>query len=189
MNRFTQIHKYDLLGEGLWDDLVFASNAINPLGGASDPPRSTVTGLLEFETNKDQVIAGAFEMPHLWVEESYIQPHLHLRCLASDLGHNSRWQLEYDRCNPTGEWESVYGSYAHSEIITVPNPGNVNKGIIAAWADIDMTGYKISAGVAWKITRLGSGDVLDNDAGSIALVFWDIHWQKNRLGSIGKFHV
>ena len=55
---------------GLWEDLRFPASGINPLGAASDPSRSNVTGMLEFSGTADNLIAGAAQMPHGWLEGS-----------------------------------------------------------------------------------------------------------------------
>ena len=49
-----------------WEDLKFPSQGINPPGAASDPTRSTATGLLRFSGVNDNVIAGLAQMPHAW---------------------------------------------------------------------------------------------------------------------------
>lgn len=184
----TAPNRGKLLGEGLWDDLRFPSSGINPPGAASDPARNNVTGLLDFSGTQDNIIAGLFEMPHMWLQGSELAPHLHLRMPTADAGKVSRWKFEYDRSNPTGDWESDYQSYANSETISVVNPGNVRRSVMAGFSRIDMTGYVESCQVAWRLTRLANSDPLDNDTSVIALAFWDIHWQVEKLGTFNEYH-
>lgn len=180
------IHKAHLFGEGLWDDLRFPASGINPPGVISDPARNSATGLLDFSGTADNRIAGAAQLPHEWLQGSVISPHLHLLFPTSDAGKNSRWKLEYTLGNREGNFEAAYETYAHSETITVPNPANVLYHAEAPWSDIVMAGYRHSCMVLWRITRLANSDVLDDDTSAITLLEFDIHYQKDRMGSFSR---
>lgn len=171
---------------GTWDDLRFPSTAINPPGGASDPSRSTTTGLLEFSATQDNVIAGSGQFPHEWYAGTQVRPHLHVQFITSNPDAVSRWKIEYDRANAYGDWESVYGSYAHTETVSVVNPANTRQCYIIRWSLVDMTGYKESASIRWRISRLAASDPLDTDSSVVVLDEFDIHYQKNKSGTVNE---
>jgi hypothetical protein len=56
--------------------------------------------------------------------------------------------------------------------------------VIASFGDLDMTGYLISAGLAWRITRLAGTDSADNDTAAAILTDFDIHYQRDGDGSL-----
>ena len=62
---------------GLWEDLHFPVQAINPPGAASDPDRDTGTGLLMFDAAATETVVGVGQMPHAWKSESSITFHCH----------------------------------------------------------------------------------------------------------------
>lgn len=168
----------------VWDDLTFAASGINLPGGAADAARDTTTGLLKFAGNADNVIAGSAQMRHAWLEQSAVRPHLHLRFPTANAGKNSRWKFEYDLANINGPFTNNYGTYTTLATITVANPDDVKKSVIASFGDLDMTGFGISTCIAWRISRLASTDVLDDDTSDAVLTDFDIHYQRDSNGSV-----
>jgi hypothetical protein len=55
---------------GLWEDLRFPAQAINPPGPTGAPGRSSDTAMLEFDKNATEMLAGAAQMPHSWKSPS-----------------------------------------------------------------------------------------------------------------------
>ena len=168
-----------------WDDLRFPSQGINPPGAASDPVRSTTTGLLEFSGSTDNVICGIAQMPHSWARGSTIYPHLHLRFLTSS-ATNSRWKLEYHIADNITPFTNSYGIYTDGGTITIANPQNVNKEVLQGFNPIVMAGLKESAVVVWKITRLANSDAADNYTGIVVLLEFDIHFQADKMGTVSE---
>lgn len=168
----------------VWDDLTFAASGINLPGAPADATRDTSTGLLKFAGNTDNVIAGSAQMRHAWKEQSTVRPHIHLRFPTANAGKNSRWKFEYDCANINGPFTNNYGTYTTLATITVANPDDVKKSSIASFGDLDMTGFGISACIAWRISRLASTDVLDDDTSDIILTDFDIHYQRDSNGSV-----
>lgn len=165
-----------------WDDLRFPASAINPLGAVADPQRNANTGVLEFAGNADNIIAGVAQMPHSWKRGSAIYPHLHLRFITSAAG-NTRWKLEYDISDADTPFIQNYGTYSDGGTITVANPQNAKREILASFNPIQMTGLKESAVVLWRITRLASTDALDTDTTAVALLEYDIHYEVDKIGT------
>ena len=168
----------------VWDDLTFAASGINLPGAAEDAARDTATGLLVFAGNKDCVIAGSAQMRHAWKEQSTVRPHIRLRFPTANAGKNSRWKFEYDCANINGPFTNNYGTYTTLTTITVANPDDVKKSVIASFGDLDMTGFGISTCIAWRISRLAATDSADDDTSSIVLTDFDIHYQRDANGSV-----
>jgi len=166
-----------------WDDLRFPASGLNPPGPLNAPDTDADTGLLIFSNNASDVIAGLAQMPHAWIEGSTIEPHVHwVQPSAGDVV----WQLEYRLMPAIGgafpsEWVTVTSTNQRS---TYPGSGDWVQ--ITKFPSIDMTGFKISAMVLFKLTRLG-GDVLDTVANDIKLLEFDIHYQVDAPGSNFEF--
>lgn len=165
-----------------WEDLRFPANGINPPGAATDPTRSTTTGLLQFSGTANNVIAGVAQMPHGWKAETIVRPHLHLRHPTANT-NVSRWKFEYDLADGDTDFTNAEGTYTTLGTISVTNPNNVNKQTIASFGDLAMTNMKESATIVWKITRLANTDALDNDTSAITLLEFDIHYQAEKNGT------
>jgi hypothetical protein len=174
------------LASPVWDDLRFPATGINPPGAAADPGRSTTTGLLEFSGSADNIICGVAQMPHSWKEGSALGPHLHLRFPTSATA-NTRWKLEYDVASPAGNFTNNSGTWSDGGTITVANPENVKKHVLADFTDIVMTGKTFSTIVLWRITRLASTDAADNDTSAVELLEFDIHFEIDSMGSVEEY--
>lgn len=170
----------------VWDDLRFPAQGINPPGATSDPARSTTTGLLEFSGTADNVICGVAQMPHAWKEGSAISPHLHLR-FPTSASASTRWKLEYDIASVNGNFTNNSGTLTDGGTITIANPENAKKHVIADFADVAMTGHTFSAMILWKISRLASTDAADNDASAVELLEFDIHYEIDSMGSVDEY--
>lgn len=168
----------------VWDDLLTPASGINLPGAAADATRDATTGLLKFVGNADNVIAGSAQMPHAWLEQSVVRSHLHLRFPTANAGKNTRWKFEYDCANINGLFTNNYGTYTTLATITVANPDDVKKSVIASFGDLDMTGFGISTCIAWRISRLASTDVLDDDTSDCILTDFDIHYRRDANGGV-----
>lgn len=163
------------------EDLLFPSSGINLPGAPADPTRSQTTGLLEFSGSADNVVAGAFQMPHGWLEGSSVEPHLHL-IMPTTSTNTSRWKLEINKANIGGLFDNAYGSYTTVDTISVTNPNSARKHVYASFGAIDMTGNTFSSIVMWRLSRLANSDGSDNDTSAIVLVDFDVHYWHYRLG-------
>lgn len=166
----------------LWDDLRFPAQSINPIGAVSDPTVSTTTGLLEFSGTADNIIAGVAQMPHTWAAGTSIMPHLHVRDLGSNT-NTSRWVFEYDIANRNGDFVNNYGTYTTHATVSHVNPNNLKKHSVVSFGELDMTGYEESCCMLWRIKRLASSDGADNNTSAVALIEFDIHYQKEKDGT------
>lgn len=169
-----------------WDDLRFPSQGINPPGAASDPTRSTTTGLLHFSGTQDNVITGVAQMPHAWKEGSDIHPHLHLQFPTAN-ANTSRWKFEYDIANVNADFTNAYGVYTVHDTISVVNPNNAKRQKLSSFSAISMTNRTVSSCIVWKISRLASSDAADNDTSEVVLIEFDIHYELDSLGSASEY--
>jgi hypothetical protein len=169
-----------------WDDLRFPAQGINPPGAASDPGVDSATGLLVFSGLQDNVIVGAAQMPHTWLPGSVVRPHIHLR-FPTEAVADTRWRFEYDTANVTGLFTNASGTYTTLSTITVANPANADRHTIGNFGDLSMTGFRESAIILWKVSRLASSDVLDTDGNDCLLLEFDIHFQVHKEGTVPEY--
>ena len=172
---------------GLWDDLRFPAQGINPPGLSSDPTVDTDTGMLLFAGDKDNVIAGAAQMPHAWLECTAINPHMHLVFPTLAAAKATRWKFEYEIASVLGSFTAGYGSYGSSDTITVANPNDIDLHVIAPFAEVDMSAYNVSAVILWRVSRLALSDAADNDTTETVFLEFDIHYQNDSFGSVQEY--
>lgn len=174
------------INETTWDDLRFPAQSINPTGAAGAAGVDNDTATLTFAGNADQSIAGVAQMPHKWARGTVIRPHIHLR-FPTSASANTRWKFEYDIASVNADFDNALGTYNTHATITVANPQNVNKHVVAGFGDIDMTGYQESCIILWKMTRLALSDGADNDANTCNLLELDFHYMSNKSGTPFEF--
>ena len=162
-----------------YDDLRFPASGFNPVGSTAPPSVLTTNGLLSFSGTADNIISGVAQMPHHWKEGTALSPHLHL-IFPTSASANTRWLLEYDVANISANYA---GSYTALTTITVANPQNVVKHVLAKFDDITMTSKTLSCCVLWKLTRLAASDAADNDTNAATLIELDFHYEIDRPGS------
>lgn len=169
-----------------WDDLSFPSQILRT-GGASTEPSVDSDGTLIFAgTVNNQSIAVVAQLPHAWVDGTAIRPHVHLQFKTS-ASANTRWKLEYNTGSVNGNFMHALGTYTTLATVTVANPANVLKHVVASFGDLTMTGYKESAIIVWKISRLANTDALDTDTNACVLTEFDLHYQVGKSGTIGEY--
>lgn len=168
-----------------WDDMLTVGTGINPPGAASDPSRSTTTGLLQFSGSADNVIVGEWQMSHQW-KPGVVKPHIHLR-FPTSAASNTRWKFEYDVASVNGDFVNNSGTLTTLATITIANPQNVKKHVVQGFGDIDLTTYQESAVILWRITRLANSDAADNHTAVVELLSVDLHYQKNKAGTEAEY--
>lgn len=166
-----------------WDDLRFPSSGLNPPGQENAPTLDNQTGLFVFPNNSTRLVSGLAQMPHAWREGTAIRPHVHW---VQPAAGNVLWRLEY-RLMPAvrgefpSEWTTVQSAEAVSEY-----PGEGNWVQITSFPEIDMTGFRLSAMVLFRVARVG-GDALDTLNQSVSLLEFDIHHRVSSPGSRQEF--
>jgi hypothetical protein len=175
-------HLQELALLSAWADLNFSAAGINPPGAADSATRDTTTGMLVFSGTQDNVLAGTAQMPHGWKEGSQVNPHLHLRFPTAAVA-NTRWKFEYDMANVNGDFMNDYGTYTTLGTVTIENPNNARRSVVASLGVLTMGGYTVSAQIPWKLTRLANSDAADNHAAAVILTDIDFHYQSDAPGS------
>ena len=167
-----------------WDDLRFPAQGINPPGPSDAPARNITTGLLDFSGSADNIIAGCAQMPHEWRAGSIVRPHIHVMFPTAHATQVTRWKFEYNIASPNGDFTQLYGTYDTLSTITIANPNNVKKHVLGGFGDLDMTNFTESCCILWKITRLAGTDAADNHNALVPLLEFDIHYRRNKRGSV-----
>lgn len=168
-----------------WEDLRFPAQGINPAGAVDAPTVDTTLtdypGTLLFSGSADNVIAGVAQMPHSWKRGTAIRPHIHW---SKPVGSASAttWVFYYRICGMPGDAHgSLVGPVAATA--TIGTPGTSNSMLITSFGDIDLSTQKESTCIAWQIRRLGNTDA---DNGTARFFEFDIHYQKNKSGSVNE---
>lgn len=168
-----------------WDDLRFPAQGINPPGAAGSATRETAVGLLSFSGTLDNYIAGVAQMPHSWRAGTTIRPHVHLIPINAAAGVSSVWKWEYNRANNNETFENAFDSWTELDTITVANPNNAQALLYpSGFGDLDMTGYRESSIILWRLSRLAASDAADDDTGAWLLAEFDIHYRVGKMGTI-----
>lgn len=168
--------------DAFWEDLRFPATGFNPAGSTAPPGVLTTNGLLSFSGTVDNIIGGVAQMPHAWKEGTPISPHIHL-VFPTGATANTRWQLEYNIGNVDGDFTTDSVTYTTLPVITVANPNNVARHVLADFDDIPMAGHTISACVLWRLTRLAASDGADDDTNACTFIEFDLHYERDSPGS------
>lgn len=162
-------------GDGpFWEDLTFPATGINPPGAVSDPDRDTNDGTLLFAASGVEVIVGVAQLPHCWIEGSEIRPHVHWGPTTTGAG-TVLWRLGYSIAN-------IGSPFPAFSLLSVEADASevAEDHLVAAFGEIDMTGFTISANIKWYVARIGGSDTYADDA---KFYDFDIHYQSDRPGS------
>lgn len=169
--------------EPLWDDLRFPATAINPPGAASDPDWDSANGGWLFAASGTETLFLIAQLPHTWKQETDLEPHVHWEKTTSATG-NVRWVLRYEWA-PIGEVRSSLLSLA-SSTTSVSDNDTANTHAITDLGTIDASGKGISDMLMMRLDRTGSSGA-DTYGADARLLEFDIHYQKDSLGSRGEF--
>lgn len=170
-----------------WTDLRFPAQGINPAGAVAAPTVDTVEtdfpGTLLFSGAADNMVAGVAQMPHEWVSESDIYPHIHWS-LPIGSAAAVTWQFYYRLMGVAGDNAGAWvGPVAAASQFGTPT--TANNMLVTTFAAIPMTGMLTSAMLAWRLYRRGLTDPNNNTARLAELVF---HYLSDKPGSIAEYH-
>ena len=168
-------------GGSWWEDLRFPAQGINPPGAVSDPAVESTTGLLLFSASATNLIGGVAQLPHGWVEESVIEPHIHWQKTTSAAG-NVLWRFEYEVVDNGAVAAMTYANVVDSLTSLAPDTNTANLVLVNSFGNVVMTGKHISCMMLWKLSRIG-GDGTDTYGANARLLELDIHYQLNQAGS------
>jgi hypothetical protein len=169
-----------------WDDLRFPAQAVS--SGAAPPSAEAATGLLLFSGATTNTVAGVAQMPHAWLEESTIIPHVHFQKTTSASG-NVFWRLEYELVNNGSVAAMDYGTVLDvtTPVGGTPDNDTANECLISSFGNVSMRDQTISSLIFWKLSRMG-GEALDTyDAANARLIELDFHYIVDGRGSRQQF--
>ena len=172
-----------------WDDLRFPAQAIGRSGAASDPDPDTATGLYLFDGTSTESLFGFAQMPHSWLEESEVVPHVHWQKTTSvSPTGNVLWQLDYEVVNNGAVAAMDYGTQLQTSTVVdgTPDDGTPQRVLISSFGSVSMRNYNISCLIFWKLSRIGGG-AADSYNGDVRLVEFDWHYMVDGRGSLRQF--
>jgi hypothetical protein len=169
---------------GAWDDLLVSGLAVKTIG-ASAPDLvnfagSTTLQLYGFDgaTTTEEVFA-TFQMPHGWIG-SAIYPHVHWSPINANAG-TVRWNFEYT-------WTDIGQTFGGTTTINATSNTSTT-----AWKH-EITSLGTLTPLATQdgissilVCRLFRDPSLDTYASDAVLLYLDIHYQKDGLGSDAEF--
>lgn len=175
------------VGNFEWDDLRFPAQAINPAGAVAPPGVDTTEtdfpGTLLFDAGTPEMVAGVAQMPHGYRIGSPIYPHIHWAKTTSASG-GVVWHFYYRIVSRTGASGAWVGPVVGVD--ELPHADTADREAITTFGAIPATGIGLSQMLAWRIYRKAD-DVADTYAADARLLEFDIHYQKDSIGSGGEF--
>lgn len=163
------------LTEPRWDDYTFPAQGLNPPGSTNDPDRDSDDGSLLFDADRDERIVGSGQVPHATNLDSYLHPHVHW-IATDDTAGDIVWQLDYKVFNIGDPLPSEWTS------IDVVSPAD-QVHAISYFPEMPLVTAKMSTLIMWRLTRLGT-DVRDTYPNDIKFLSFDVHYQKDKFGSV-----
>jgi hypothetical protein len=159
-----------------WDDLVVEATS-TMLPGIADPSWDTTHYGWIFTPDATKTLTYIMQLPHSWVEGSTITPHVHWSPDNTD-NKNIFWRLSY-RWTNIG---SVIGAFSADDDKVVAVAGTDDLHTKQDFTAIAGTGKTISSLLEFKLSRMG-GEGTDTFTGNAIVKSFDVHIQKNTLGS------
>lgn len=160
----------------VWDDLRAPATQLKQ--GSNTKPDFDFTDVgFAFDPNDTETLYVIFQLSHEYSEGTAIVPHLHW---IQEEDADVLWQLEYKWYN-VGEAEPASWTTLTSKTKSINyTSGSISQ--ITSFGEIDGTGKEISSFLKCKMSRLG-GNADDTYTGDARLDFFDVHYQKDALGS------
>ena len=170
-----------------WDDLRVSLSSGQT--GATDPPTygEFRTGLYAWSFAASGVDALYFDcqLPHSWIAGTGIRPHIHWSPGNSTNTGSVVWKLDYSWANPVTAPGNTFPAPTTLPV-TAAADGTAYKHQIAAFGEIDGTGFRESSVLMCRVYRDGS-----DDADTFTGVAWglslDFHIQVTGNGSIEEY--
>lgn len=156
--------------------------------GSSAPTTNTTFGWLEFAHNADNEVFFQFQIPHSWAEGTPMVPHVHW-CKTTAATGEVEWQLEYRECKIgdtlDGTWTTLS---AMTPEVDDEDTQYQHALTVLGTIETDIPSWDISDFLICKLTRLGSSySGADHYTAAAALLGFDIHIEKNSIGSAQPF--
>jgi hypothetical protein len=169
-----------------WDDLRFPASAVNPPGAESDPDLDATDGCYLFDAGGTEILFFQVQMPHHWLLESEIKPHVHWTKTTSASG-NVAWKCRYQIAKLGNAFSGTWTDLSEKTTSAITDNDTANEHLLTGLGTIDMSGAdSVSSMIKIEISRIGAseGDTYGADA---KLLEFDIHYQIDSAGSETEF--
>jgi hypothetical protein len=163
---------------GGWDDFVFPANSLT-IVAAADVAFVPVSNAIAYATtatanlNNGDHVWAVMQMPHGWVTNTMVSPHLHFIQERAD--QTNMWFMRYKWYNIGDPVPATW-----TELDTSTNTATYTSGAVhqlAEFSDINGT-HGMSSILDIKIYRKGTVGT-----GSVMLKQFDVHYRRNSFGS------
>lgn len=169
----------------VWDDLRISGASARL--GATAPTLSAFLGAgsikaLTFDSGQHDEVHFEVQMPHDWKEGTAIYPHVHWAPTTADAG-NVVWQLDYT-------WASRNGTFGASTTMASAATAAGGTAWVHKMTDLLAGGLNYIAGTGQTVSSMlvcrlhrDAGAGADTLAAGVAFLEFDIHYEKDTLGS------
>jgi len=164
-----------------WDDLRFPISGLKVPSVATAPGIDLDDGMALFETGKTTLVTGFAQIPHDWWEGRPMKPHVHFECMTDQPG-NISMQLDYKIADIKGLYPEIWDTFS----VVIPANLTPNLHDIFGSGSLPLTGYHLSAGIKFRIWRQGTfavGPFADTYLGDWKLLEYDLHYERDKVGS------
>jgi len=172
----------------VWDDYVTPITRATFGGAANDPTLTKLaddgagsTGVWALVFGDGDEVLVTIQMPHSWKEGTTIYPHIHWMATTDvDPADNFDIDFEYWWAD-IGEDFPANTTLTNVEISTGANTQWQHQASNVTAAGIDGSGHTISSVLLCRIERVAAAG--DNYAGGIVIKDFDVHFEKDTVGS------
>lgn len=173
----------------IWDDLRIVPGAFQFLGSGDPTLQDWVMDSKTFKVYtfvKNDAVYASCQMPHSYKEGSDLRFHIHWTPKdrgSEESGNLVGWKVDYSIAD-------VMGNFVSAGIADLSDAcsGEDDRHEISASVNVDGTGLHISHVIMLKIYRSDTGTddtwVGTTSAQSPAILEFDIHFQKDQVGSL-----
>ena len=177
---------YHMAGDAtVWDDITVPGLSVRPSGSLPPALTSGFAGNANLYTYQFIGTGGSvnecyfsIQLPHGWKEGSTIYPHVHWTPTDANAG-DVKWQLEYTWAN----LNTAFGGSTADSVVSAAS-GTAWQSQVSGFTPIVGTGKTISSILVCRLFR-DPADVADTYAHDVSLISFDIHIEKDTIGSRG----
>lgn len=173
----------------VWEDYVTPLTKANFAGASNDPTSTKLfddgsgsAGVWSLVFSDGDEVIAAPQMPHGWKEGSDISPHIHFMCLT-DVDPTDAFGIEFEYTWADKD-EDFPGNttIATINVDTGVDTANMHQLANVTASPISGAGHTISSILLCRIKRVAA-TAGDNYAGGVAILDFDVHYEKDMVGS------
>lgn len=165
----------------VWDDLRFPATRgyVNPVNAKPDFDTSNIGLLLDPSSEEPIYVVG--QLPHEYAEGTNIKPHIHYQATSSNtFPFSMRLQYVWFNINEAQPaWSNAYTTFTPT--------GTAGQSVAGGIVELDGTGKKESSLVKFIVTRDATNATADTYPNDILLEEFDVHFQKDKMGTGAEF--